>query len=177
MKKAILAACVIMVAAAGAFADGLWIGPSALYSVPLDRGSISETGPEAFTESFLYGLDAKLELGILKGEASFLHMPSTSPYFPKGFILSMLDVGLGLDLLIFNFGVGVGPNYLFPVISEVPVEAADIGVNLKASAGVKLGKLGLNLYAIYLAESFAALAATDFENSSFLLGMNLQFKL
>ncbi len=174
MKKTIIAACIIVASAAYAFADGFWIGPTALYNVPVVSSGVST--PEDFDGNFWYGLDARLELGILKGEATVLHIPPVVQGADKGSLLTLLDVGLGIDLLFLNAGIGVGPNFLFFLSDEVS-EPMKFGVNLKASAGIKLGKIGLNVYTLYIAEDFAALAATDFENSSFLVGMNIQFKL
>lgn len=174
MKKILIAAIMAMAIVGTTYAEGFWIGATALYNLPTSTNPDAFVSPAMEKENFWFGGDATIEFfKILKAETSILYIPKAGSSTTAN-LLGTLDAGLSLNILFLNVGLGIGPNLIFPLDGS---SGSMVGVNLKPSVGLRFGRLGVNLYGLYISESFATLFQTDFLNSSLLLGLDVQFKL
>jgi hypothetical protein len=113
MKKILIAALVLFaLVPAATFAD-LQIGALALYKGDVSTLSVSGLGLNDFT----FGLDARLNLGILQGSVAALYYPAdTTAAAPiPASLLALTDVGLCIDILFIRIGAGIGPNFSVPL--------------------------------------------------------------
>jgi hypothetical protein len=160
MKRILLAVLIIAVfAPALTFAD-LQIGAVAMYKGDPATISVSGLGLQDFT----FGLDARLNLGLLQGSLSALYYPadiSTVTPIPAS-LVALTDIGLCIDILFFRLGAGIGPNFFIALEDTEDPDALPVGVNLKFTGEVMLGSFSLGLVGYYYVSSFSDFAEPDF---------------
>ena len=145
MKK-ILLILIVLCVPAFVFAD-FQIGPTALYNFPLLKDEGVEK-PELNASNFTFGADARLKLLIFQGSAMALYTPGWVDEMDITYAYPSvdlhLDLGVAFDILMFRFGVGVGPSMQFTIAEEIS-DKVDLGVNGKASAEIQIGRIALAL--------------------------------
>ncbi len=146
MKK-LLALLVLLALPICAFAD-FQIGAVGMY-----KGGFPPTPPISLHD-FTYGAEARMTFGIIQGGASLLYFPSVAP--APADILALFDVGLNLNLAILDVGVGLGPNFMFPI--NAPGTATKGGINVKLAAEVNIGNLSIGAVGFYYLNSFRDLS-------------------
>jgi hypothetical protein len=105
---------------------------------------------------------------------------SAGPVVLPASLSVLTDIGLSLDILFFRFGAGIGPNFMFALsetdwTSEQPIP---VGLNLKLSADVNLGKFSLGLVGYYALQSFSDLGKPNFfDRARPWVGISALFKL
>jgi hypothetical protein len=161
MKIRILAISVLLVfVSAATFAD-FQIGAVAMYKGDPSTLSASGLGLQDFT----FGLDTRLNLGILQGGISALYYPAditTAGPIPAS-LVALTDIGLCLDILFIRIGAGIGPSFSIPLESGAPVrDALPVGVNMKLAGDVMLGDFSLGLVFVYYVNSFSDFAEPEF---------------
>lgn len=169
MKKIAILIALTVAISGSVFAKGLWLGATALYNLPMTVEAPAT--PVMEKNNFWFGADATLELfSLFKVDGSILYVPTVD----GAFLYATTDVGLSLNILFLNVGLGIGPNFAIPLGNG---EVAQVGLNLKPSVGLRLGKIGVNLYGLYTAADFDSLFQKDFLNSSLLIGADVQIRL
>ncbi len=177
MKTRVLVITILLVfVSAATFAD-LQIGALAMYKGDPSTLSVSGLGLQDFT----FGLDTRLNLGILQGSVSALYYPAditaTDP-MPAS-LVALTDVGLCLDVLFIRLGAGIGPNFSIPLESSTPArDALPVGVNLKLAGDVMLGSFSFGLVFVYYVNSFEDFAAPNFfQLARPIVGVSALYKL
>jgi hypothetical protein len=165
MKK-LLALLVLLALPVFTFAAGFQIGAIGMY-----KGGFPPTDPITL-QSFTYGAEARLSFGLLQGGATALYFPN--PAGPAN-ILALLDVGLNLNLAILDLGVGLGPNFAFPI--NAPGTAVGFGLNVKAAAEVNLGKIGIGAVGFWRVDKLSDLSVDFFKAVKPALGVTLLYRL
>ena len=174
--KRILFVCLILLLPAAVFAE-VQIGGTALYNFPY----FADTGPsEIDLSDFTFGADARIRLFIFQASALGLFTPGYTDELDNevaGNIDLIVDGGLSIDVLLFRLGLGVGPSLRIGL-----GEGADpygIGLNVKATAEVMLGRIALGLtYLNQFEFDFAdASQLLDEDYTKGLLGVSLLFAL
>ncbi|MCF7933687.1 MAG: hypothetical protein K9M84_08360 [Spirochaetia bacterium] len=180
MKKLtmIMIAVLLIAIPASVFAgDGIWVGPTALYSTGMTFGELSTEGLEGYefdASDFNYGVEARLDISIFQGSVNAVYHADTI----FGDILETnLNAGLYADLGIVGLGLSAGPKYIV-LLEEGYEEAVEWGSNLKVAADLILGSTILSAYFsadIYDLETWAETA--DFESLYGRAGLSLLFQL
>ena len=149
MKKLLIVLIVAMLPSL-AFAD-LQLGAVGMYKGDVTAADVHSVSINDFT----FGGEARLKFGILQGGLTALYYP-TSEYAQ---IVALTDIGLSLDVLMFRFGAGIGPNFAFTVAGTSPTsQPVNVGLNLKLSGDVNLGGLSLGLVGFYYLDSLSSLS-------------------
>jgi hypothetical protein len=138
MKRALLAALVlVLLPAMAAFAD-FGIGGAAFFNSPYLLGQ-EVNKSDLNVDQVTFGGDMRLKLSILQGEALALYATGDGVQSLNIY----LDAGLALDILLLRISAGVGPNFVFNIDEkDKPVQT---GLNGKLSADVKLGPISVGL--------------------------------
>lgn len=179
-KMILLIAAALILLPAAAFADGFWIGPTALYKDTLSFGDAvdSNWGEDVSAEDFDYGLDARLEMGMLEG--SMLAFYDKWEGTNVGFLSTFFDIGVSLNVALFDFGIGVGPNFVSLIIEDSDYdnepEPIQIGSNLKLSADLKLENVSVGAYFMYMLDDLSDIENID-DSTSGLVGLSALFRL
>jgi hypothetical protein len=144
------------------FAD--WgVGGAAFYKSPILVGQpIDATSVNV--DQFSFGGDLRFKLGWFQAEGLLL--------YSAGSVSSLnlfLDAGAALDLAIFRFSLGAGPNFTNNFSQSPPTQA---GLNAKIGADVKLGQLSFGLSYIMALNLNNGI---DVKTSCGLLGVNVLF--
>ena len=177
MRKILIVALVLIVVAPAMFAD-LQIGGVAMYKGDVATINASGLGLNDFT----FGLDARLNLGILQGSVAALYYPAdVTPVAPLPSSLMVLtDVGLCIDVLFIRIGAGIGPNFSVALEDRGPAGTnyLPVGVNLKLAGDVNLGSFSVGLVGYYYVDSFSAFAEPNFfSRARPFVGVSALFKL
>ncbi|MCF7953790.1 MAG: hypothetical protein K9K78_06915 [Spirochaetales bacterium] len=177
-KMILLIAAALILLPAAAFADGFWIGPTALYkdTLSFDEAVDSNWGEDVKAEDFDYGLDARLEMGMLEG--SMLAFYDKWENWDIGFLSTFFDIGVSLNVALFDFGIGVGPNFLSLIVDDpdYETEPIQIGSNLKLSADLKLENVSVGAYFMYMLDDLSDIENID-DSTSGLVGLSALFRL
>ncbi len=139
--KRILIVCLILLLPAAVFAQ-VQIGGTALYNFPY----FEDAGPNEIDLSDLtFGADARIRLFIFQASALALFTPGYTDELSNevaGNIDLIVDGGLSIDVLLFRLGLGVGPSLRLNLGGADPY---GIGLNVKATAEVMLGRIAVGL--------------------------------
>ncbi len=184
MKKLLVLLVVILVPMM-AFAD-FQIGPTALYNLRIaNPGGVDYS--KISIDDFTFGADARLNISILQGSAYALltlgsvDTSGATPVYVPTTVDLFLDIGICLDILMFRFGAGIGPNFgiAFPDPADPnKSDVFDAGANVKFSADVMLGSIAVGL--VYFMDtnlttsSVVSTVASKWDGH---LGLSLLFKL
>jgi hypothetical protein len=135
VKKAFLILCILAIVPVAVFAE-LGVGGAAFYKSPVLLGqAVDASGVNV--NQFAFGGDARFTLGWFQAEGLLL--------FSAGSVSSLnlfLDAGLALDLAMFRFSLGAGPNLTYNFTHSPATQA---GLNFKAGADLKLGPISVGL--------------------------------
>lgn len=181
MKKKLLlliAAALILLPTA-VFADGFWIGPTALYkdTLSFDEAVDSNWGEDAEADDFYYGLDARLEMGMIEGSMLAIYDDRLEGY-DLGLLRTYFDIGLSFDIALFDFGIGVGPNFISVIDDDADYQSdpIEVGSNLKLSADLKLENVSLGAYFMYELDDLSDIDDIG-DNTTGLVGLSALFRL
>jgi hypothetical protein len=126
--------CILGALPVAAFAD--WgVGGAAFYKSPALFGQPIDTS-NLNVNQFSFGGDARFKLGWFQAEGLLL--------YSAGDVSSLntyLDAGVALDMAIFRFSLGAGPNLAYTIGESI----AQVGLNAKAGADVVLGPISLGI--------------------------------
>jgi hypothetical protein len=175
MKIRVLVITILLVfVSAATFAD-LQIGAVAMYKGDPSTLSVSGLGLQDFT----FGLDTRLNLGMLQGSVSALYYPEDTSGLNPASLVALTDVGVCFDILFIRLGAGIGPNFSIPLESGTPArDAFPVGVNMKLAGDVMLGNFSLGLVFIYYVGSFSDFAEPDFwQLARPCIGVSVLYKL
>lgn len=140
--KRVLIVCAVLLLPVAAFAQ-VQVGATALYNFPyFTDGAPDELDPSDFT----FGVDARMKVFVFQVSGLGLFTPGTTDELGdpvSGSIDLFLDGGVAFDVLLFRFGLGLGPS--LRVNLEQGSEATGLGLNVKGTADVMLGRLSLGL--------------------------------
>ena len=124
-----------------AFAD-FQLGPSVYYNHPLLGEDSSDS--DFSISNFTFGADARLKLLLFQGTALALYTPGEST--DEGDIAHTIDLhltgGVAFDIALLRLGLGLGPSILFE-LGDGADDPASIGTNVRASAELRLRRVGL----------------------------------
>ncbi|MBN1698241.1 MAG: hypothetical protein JW881_12065 [Spirochaetales bacterium] len=171
----ILIILAILLLPLAAFAD-FQIGPTAFYNFYVSEPDDLPGAKELSVNDFTFGLDTRLKLSIFQAGAFAFFQPGYED--DPGSIELFTNLGIALDIFIFRFGVGLGPNLIVYLGDPGFEETVNLGMNLKLSGEVMLGgiSIGLNyLMDIDLSEDSADIFKP--ENIEGLLGVSVLFKI
>ncbi len=170
MKKKMLVIVLALLTAvsfsAAANANGLWIGPTALYYAPMPLSELSLEG--ATSDDFAYGLDARLRINLFEG--SLLSFFSGDA--EEGELLIFANAGVNLNLALVNIGASVGTNFVYGLAEDSETE--DLGANFKLSADIMLGNLAVGGYFLTVAPTVSDI---NFDDLYGFVGLSGLFKL
>jgi hypothetical protein len=177
MKKlGILVLVMVAVIPAFAFAD-FQIGGVAMYKGEPASVTVKSLGIDDFT----FGVDARLKFSIIQGSLAVLYYPedANGAGLPAS-LMALADIGLSFDILFVRLGAGVGPNFTLALGDSNWTEQSPIplGMNVKLSAEVMLGKISLGLVGYYAINSFSDLTRPNFiDYTRPWVGVSALFKL
>ncbi len=187
MKKLtmIMIAVLLIAMPASVFAgDGIWVGPTALYSTGMTFGELSDTVEdiEFDVENFNYGVEARLDISIFQAGVTAVYYDNyTVPYLDVTIgnaIETNFNLGLYADLGIVGLGLTAGPKYILPLEEEYTEEAVEWGSNLKVEADLILGSTILSAYFsadVYDLEGWAE--DSSFDDLDGKVGLSMLFQL
>lgn len=135
MKKLIVALALLAIVSSAAFAE-VGLGAAAFYKSPMLVGQPLDVA-NMNVNQFSFGADARYKIGWFQAEGLLL--------YSAGVVSSLnayLDAGVALDLAIFRFSFGIGPNFSNNFGQSYPIQA---GLNAKIGADVKLGAVTMGL--------------------------------
>jgi len=174
--KRVLIVCAILLLPAAVFAQ-VQVGATALYNVPyFESGAPAELDASDFT----FGADARLRVFIFQASALALFTPGYTDEMDNtvaGSIDVIIDGGVSFDILFLRLGLGAGPSLRMNL--EPGDGARGIGLNVKATADVMLGKIGVGLsYLNQFEFDFSdATQLLDEDYTKGLIGVSLLFTL
>jgi len=181
----IMIAVLLIAIPASVFAgDGIWVGPTALYSSGMTFGELSETVEtiEFDLENFNYGVEARLDISIFQAGVTAVYydnytVPHTSVTIGNA-IETNFNVGLYADLGIVGLGLTGGPKYILPLEDGYGDDAEEWGSNLKVAADLILGSTILSAYFsadVYDLEGWAE--DSSFDDLYGKVGLSMLFQL
>lgn len=168
MKKLIVVLMIALLPTL-AFALDFQIGGTAMYKGILE--DITSGPTDLGFEDFTFGVEARLNFGLIQGAAAVLYYPD--PLHPN--LVALTDVGLTLNLAIVRIGAGIGPNVFIPL--GAPSSFVPVGLNLKGAVDVQLGGISVGLVGYYYLASLEQLSLGLFETAQPWLGLTVLFKL
>ena len=168
--KRLLILAVILLVPFSLFAQ-IQVGGTALYNYPILQTGAPDT---LDLSNFTFGADARLKLWILQGSALALFTPGET----EGATIDLyLDGGLAFDVMLFRLGLGFGPTFRTTLGSAT--SPVGVGLNVKATADVMLGKIALGLTYLNNFEfdfsQASELLSADYSKG--LIGLSLLFSL
>ena len=167
MKKITIMILILAGIAVSASALSVWVGPNAYYGKAITPDSVTASSvPNVKLEDLAFGAEGRLYLGPLAGSVSAEYLGSKK-------IIILTDAGLNLNLLIFRFGLGIGPNFGI----DLNGGKGALGGNLRATAELKLGRIAAGLSWFSMVEFNKASIAEAFKNPYGFLGATLTFRL
>lgn len=131
------------------FAD-LQIGPTAMYNFAI--ASKDDVSSDIGIEDFTFGVDTRLNFGLLQGSAYLLYTPGDEYYYP--IVEAFFDVGVTLDLKLIRLSAGVGPSFEILIIDdeeETDTESYEAGFNLKLGGELQLSD-SISLGLVYITD-------------------------
>ena len=145
MKK-ILIITLMMIAGTSVYAQFLQIGPVAMYTSPVNKPEGVPSYNEIGLEDFRFGADLRLNFGLLQvAMLAVMEAPGPNALLEPGKIVLIPTAGINASVLIFDFGIGVGPSFEFYFGDSSLSEPADFGLNVKGTADINLGKVSLGM--------------------------------
>ncbi len=166
--KRIIIVCAILLLPAAVFAQ-MQIGGTALYNFPY----FVDAGPSGLDASdFTFGADARMRMFIFQASALALFTPGYTDALNNdvaGKIDLIMDGGLSIDVLLFRLGLGVGPSLRLNMGSGT--DATGIGLNVKATAEVMLGRIAVGLTYLNQFEFDFSAAATQLLDQDYTQGL------
>jgi len=176
MKKWLFVLVIVAAMPILAFAD-LKVGVVGMYN---GDPMLIEYEPDLGPEDFTYGLDARLNIGLIEGSLAAMFFSGYDYYDEYGYyyetpdsLYMLTDVGVTLKFLFFRFGAGIGPNFF--MMLDDGTDPFRVGVNMKVHADIELGKLSLGLVFFYIAQEFEQLKY--FEEMIPTVGLTALYKL
>ncbi len=167
MKKIIFFILILVSITMSVSALSLWVGPNAYYAKAINPDSVNESNLSSVgLEDLAFGAEGRLYIGDLIGSVSAEYLGSKQ-------ILLLTDAGLNINLLIFRFGLSLGPNFGVSLDGG----GARLGGNLRATAEVKLGGIAAGLSWFSMVEFNKASIADAFKNPYGFLGATVTFRL
>ncbi len=166
MKKITIMILILAGIAVSASALSVWVGPNAYYGKAITLDSLTTSNvSDVKLKNLAFGAEGRLYMGPLAGSIS-------AEYLGDKRFLILTDAGLNLNLLIFRFGLGIGPNF-----SNINGGKGALGGNLRATAELKLGRIAAGLSWYSMVEFNKASIADAFKNPYGFLGATLTFRL
>jgi len=163
MRKVLILLILVVLIPVAAFAQ-LQVGGIAMY-----KGNPT-TATSVGVDSFTFGGEARLRVGILQGAVSALYVP----YGSYAAIAALTDIGASFDVAIFTLGAGIGPNFAINIGSGAPT-AVNFGMNLKLTTDINIGAFSIGLAGFYYVSDFTTIASV-FSNLPW-LGITAMLKL
>lgn len=176
MKKRILVVMCILVVFAGAsaaaqvpvnHAEGLWIGVTGLYDVPV---SLDEPG-DATEGDMSFGIDARLRIGLFEGSLISISNPFAADDSQQTMV--MLNGGVNFNFQPLILGASLGANYIYEENAEDPDR---FGANAKISADLMIGDFSIGAYYVSMMDSFSDFNLSEFTEAGY-IGLSVLYKL
>lgn len=131
------------------FAD-LQIGPTAMYNFAITNED--DISNDIGITDFTFGVDTRINLGLLQGSAYILYTPGDEYYYPL--VEAFFDVGVTLDLILIRLSAGVGPSFEIVIIDdeeETETESYEAGFNMKVGGDLQLSD-SVSLGLVYITD-------------------------
>ncbi len=125
-------------------ADGIWVGPTALYNSNMTLGEMDFEDFDFEIENFSYGAEARFDISIFQVGINTIYYGDFD--FLGKVVETNLNAGLYADFGIVGVGLTAGPKYL--VFLDYDVDPMDWGYNIKVETDLILGSTILSVYFI-----------------------------
>ncbi len=167
MKKITIMILILAGIAVSASALSVWVGPNAYYGEAITPDSLTTSNlSNVGFDDLAFGAEGRLYMGPLAGSIS-------AEYLGSNKIVILTDAGLNLNLLIFRFGLGIGPNF------GVDLDGGEgaLGGNIRATAELKLGGFAAGLSWYSMVEFNKSSIADAFNDPYGFIGATVTFRL
>ncbi len=151
----------------GVQADGLWIGITGLYDVPV---ALDDPG-EATEGEMSFGIDARLRIGLFEGSLISISNPFAADDHQQTMV--MLNGGVNFNLQPVILGASLGANYIYEEGAEDPDR---FGANAKVSADLMIGDFSIGAYYVSMMDSFDDFSLSEFTEAGY-IGLSALYKL